>query len=616
MSTTNFNPLEWLEPADENKSKKNNTHKSLVTAKVNHKNDAIQSSTLKEVEELVHNIESAGVDITANYEDWVCLGFAFAHEFGESGRGFFHRTSQYYAGYNSEECDKQYDHCLKSNGQGVTIKSFFHLAKENGIQIGKRSDGNDNSNNVDKNSIENIVKSETHIDQNENLPTFPAGVYENLPEFFKKVVTVASSDQEKDILLLGSITTLSACLPKLYSIYDKKKVHSNLYTFITAQASAGKGILSYSKHLVKPIHKLKRKESKDKKEIYQLDLADYNLNKSKNENLEKPIEPPDQMLFIPANNSATGAYQLLGDNDGSGLIFETEGDTLSQAFKSDYGNYSDGFRKAFHHETISYYRRQDREYVDIDRPCLSALLSGTPKQIPTLIPSAENGLLSRFIMYKMKVEPVWKDVFEGSTGVDYDAFLEGLAQDFFKLYEFLNDNDEIEFLYTADQKKRFNDFFRTIQTKYVNLNGLDVLATIRRLGLIATRLSMVLSSTRIMKSRDISSQLVCENRDFESVLSIIEVLVQHSISVYQDLPKEKTKPKLLNRKERFLNNLPKHFNRQKYLEIAKQLEIKEKTAEGYITSFVKDNLIHREKHDLYINLCHKEVEDSKDLKHI
>ena len=70
------------------------------------------------------------------------------------------------------------------------------------------------------------------------------------------------------------------------------------------------------------------------------------------------------MLFIPANNSATGVFQLLSENDGSGLIFETEGDTLSHSFKSDYGNFSDGLRKASHHEPISFFRRKDNEYVD------------------------------------------------------------------------------------------------------------------------------------------------------------------------------------------------------------------------------------------------------------
>src|SRR5690606_1520461 len=126
---------------------------------------------------------------------------------------------------------------------------------------------------------------------------------------------------------------------------------------------------------------------------------------------DKPAKPQEKMLLLPANSSATGVFQLLADNDGRGLIFETEGDTLSNIFKSDYGNYSDGFRKAFHHETISYYRRTDREYVDLMAPCLSTVLAGTPGQVHGLIPSSENGLFSRFLFYHMELEAVWKDTF-------------------------------------------------------------------------------------------------------------------------------------------------------------------------------------------------------------
>ncbi len=39
-------------------------------------------------------------------------------------------------------------------------------------------------------------------------------------------------------------------------------------------------------------------------------------------------EPPMRMLFISAPSSATAVYQVLGDNGGTGLMFETEGDTL------------------------------------------------------------------------------------------------------------------------------------------------------------------------------------------------------------------------------------------------------------------------------------------------
>ena len=82
---------------------------------------------------------------------------------------------------------------------------------------------------------------------------------------------------------------------------------------------------------------------------------------------------------MPANSSATAMCQTLFENDGVGLMFETEGYTLASTFKSEHGNYSDALRKAFHHESISYNRRKDREFVELKTPRLSAVLSGTPR---------------------------------------------------------------------------------------------------------------------------------------------------------------------------------------------------------------------------------------------
>ena len=128
------------------------------------------------------------------------------------------------------------------------------------------------------------------------------------------------------------------------------------------------------------------------KESYERDLKEFDKEKI----LEKPKAPIEKMLFLPANNSSSGMFQLLENNEGKGLIFETEADTLTGTFKQDYGDYSDGFRKAFQHETISYYRKTDSEYVEIKKPKLSTVLTGTPKQVFSLFPNAENGLFSRF----------------------------------------------------------------------------------------------------------------------------------------------------------------------------------------------------------------------------
>jgi hypothetical protein len=42
------------------------------------------------------------------------------------------------------------------------------------------------------------------------------------------------------------------------------------------------------------------------------------------------------MLYIPANSSSTGVYELRFENTGRALIFETETDTLTQSFKSEH----------------------------------------------------------------------------------------------------------------------------------------------------------------------------------------------------------------------------------------------------------------------------------------
>ena len=575
-----FNPKDWLEVPKEQPQPKSNTATTNVVAVADN-----------DIESYISAIEQSGLDITGNYATWRDLGFALAEEYGETGRDYFHRISKNYAGYDSKECDEQFNKCLNAKGHGITIATFYHNAHQSGIKPTKQQYNNEVATNV-----------ATIVDTpNQAMPTIPDEVFNTLPQFLQQVVNPANGQEEKDILLLGALTAFSACFPKLFGIYDQRKVFCNLYLFVTAPASAGKGRLNQIKNLVEPVHKLKREQAKVLKQQFQAETATYNMNKGKDENLEKPSKPPERMLFIPANNSVTGVYQLISDNKGRGLIFETEGDTLAQAFKSDYGNYSDGFRKAFHHETISYYRRTDREYVDIEKPCLSTVLSGTPKQEATLITNEENGLFSRFMFYYMNIKPTWKNVFQNSNKVGLDDYYNQLGSEFLELYKTLKNNPEIEIRLTTTQQQQFNTFFESLQTKYINLQPEEYIATIRRLGLIAFRIMMLFTAFRIMEDGDVNTTKECEDIDFENALTIISILVKHSSKVFNDLPIEQKATKRLNRKERFLESLPKQFNRQEYLDLATNQSIPHKTAEGYMTKFVDAGLIHREAHNNYSN---------------
>jgi hypothetical protein len=339
-----------------------------------------------------------------------------------------------------------------------------------------------------------------------------------------------------------------------------------------------------------------RDQNKSLKRDFQNRLRQYRKEKKSNPDAVMPSNPGEKMLFIPANNSASGAFQLLRFNNGKGLIFETEGDTLSNTFKTEYGNYSDGFRKAFHHETISYYRKTEMENVEIKKPCLSAVLSGTPNQVLSLIPNAEDGLLSRFMFYVFNIEPYWKDVFAKKTERGFDEFFLAIGRGYFETYDRLLKNPEIEFLLTEIQEDILNSYFEKLQDKYNSLWGAETVAIIRRLGLICFRIAMIISVLR-NKGR-MEESYTCEDRDFSIAMDIIDVLHEHSRIAYLFVSQESSKG--ISLIDRFYNKLPESFNKQECLSIASELGIiKEKTVEKYIGRFINNNLLVRVSHGNY-----------------
>jgi len=87
------------------------------------------------IEKFIEEIERTQTDITQGYENWRNLGFALADEYGESGRNYFHRISRINPDYNYKDCDIQYTRCLKSNGSGYKISTFYYMVFQSGIRI-------------------------------------------------------------------------------------------------------------------------------------------------------------------------------------------------------------------------------------------------------------------------------------------------------------------------------------------------------------------------------------------------------------------------------------------------------------------------------------------------
>lgn len=549
------------------------------------KNEVIKSSTKAEV-----NIPPYTEDENLNFH------FQKLIEFTNNKETYHEGNRNNYIYLLASNCNRS--GLSQSDTENLCINNFD--LNENEIKTSVESAYKHHKFENKKFSAKTLITHSLKTSDDKNMPTLPDEIFETIPEFLKKAVSITSSNEERDIILISSIVTMSVAFPKLKGIYADNPVNANLFLFVVAKASAGKGLMVHCKKIVEKIHKELLSNSKIQKEQYELDLAAYNASKKNDTRLQIPEKPVQKILFIPANNSSTGFFELLNNNNGQGIIFETEGDTLTKSFKSDYGDFSDGLRNAFHHESTSYFRRTDKEYVEIKRPQLSVILSGTPKQVPSLIPSAENGLFSRFIFYSMNMKNEWKNVFKTKTDNGLDKYFENLGNEFYDLYNSLLMQREIKFSLTIKQQDEFNDFFKDIQKYYAAVQEEDIISTIRRLGLIAFRMMMIFSALRIMEHGDCSENLVCSDTDFNNTIEMIKILVIHSSYIFTQIGVNQPLSNKENRKEKLFKNLPAHFNKSISAEVAESLGIPVKTLERYLAEFIKSELILHPAKDKYI----------------
>lgn len=566
--------------------------------------------TTSRVESLIDSLRASHTDITSNYGDWLKVGFALAGEFGESGRSYFHDISSLYSGYNQQESDNKYNECLKSDNGRTDISTFFYLAKAHGVTLPKNQmeqRAEQAYTNRKGQSDKNVPLSLSQEDPEEmpTLPVFPEGIYDNLPGLLRKVTELMVTPQERSLVLIGSIATLSSALLPMYTIYFGKTIYPNMYLFVPGPAGAGKGKLDFCFKLVKPIHKEKLERWNIAKDEYKKEYARYKRQK-KGDNIDPPEKPLIQLLRIPANSSATSFAQAMAEN-GNLLLFETEGDTVVNTFNSDFGNYSDSFRKAFAHESFGYLRRgDDGEEREVENPRLSTVLSGTPEQVKSLIHDAENGLLSRFMFFCINSTPKWLDGFDsyGSENPLEETF-DAFGQEFTAFTKVLEQTPRIYFSHTIAQTGKFNEFFAAEKERMQEFNGDRYSASSHRLAWCFLRVAMVLTALRMMDSGRITDKVECSDVDFETTLQIIKVISIHNDYIFNVLDKERPEGIAVAdsyssaTRKAIISSLPGYFKTDDMKEVAKSIGKSLRTVRRQVARAIEAGEILQVKHGEY-----------------
>ena len=580
---SDFNPEAWQTP-NEKPASTSSTPRAAIHVPAD--------DVVADVELVLQRIEEQHVDITPDHDHYVFTGFAFAHQFKEAGRSYYHRACQYYPGYSQAETDKQYDYCLRSGRDGITIRTFFKYAQEAGIDIRTNSYKSPKSpvppKSPQKNAGDNGDIGDSGGTEQVGLPTFSDIITQDLPDFLRKVASYGRNPKETDTMLLAAITVISGCLHNVQGSYDEKLVFSNLFFFLSARAGAGKGRVDLCRRIAAGIHNRLKDLHDTLKAQYDQDMAAWE-NTPKKQRGDKPVKPRQTMLYIPSNTSATAFVQLLNENDEQGIIFTTEADGLSASFESDFGDYSQTFRAAFHHEGVAYHRRANDEDVEVKCPKLSAVLTGTPQQVVRLIGSAENGLFSRFMFYRMESDLVWRSVLKNQSKETMEKKFDALGQEFTEFYDTLRQQGTIYFSVTEEQNDAFDAYFSTLLKEYSRVFQDDIVGSVFRLGLICYRIAMVLSAVRMMDTGEFPEELVCRDEDFNTALTISRTLAVHMAKIFDELSSTDGSRSAAvaksAKRQMFFAALPGDFDRQDYLEAAKRTCVPEGTAEKWIRTF-------------------------------
>lgn len=642
----NFDPLAWASEKPASKTE----------------NDSLKSDCDIEqakVEAVVRELERIGGP-SDSYKDWYCrLGFALADGLGSAGGEYFHRVSRLSPKYNEVECEKKWQECLKKHDGRTQISAFYNLAKEAGVDLSaiarqypspefsskpqnphgsaandnmqdnksSEKSKNNNTQTVTNNSAARSASStiftrsgeETEVLRFSFSRTFSQNIQiSKLPVTLQRVVDENESAEEQDKQLLTSIDCLAIAEPNVYGIYGGKRVYTPFYLFILGQAGIGhKGAIDDIRQILMPIDEDLRKQYYALMAEYKEEHAAWEARKQqRGKNAEtagqEPEEPVYRRIFISADSSAAAFKGDLYNFGGRGLVFSTEADTLSQALTQEWGQFSDAFRKAFHHESIDSTRAKDKQHIVIDEPQLGMLITCTPKQIPELLSPKqnENGTSSRNLFYCTKGNLEWRSPFKEKKPTA-DRYFE-IGQSIKVMYDQLvaRGNSRIQILLTEEQEHAFDEHFRPLLPEQIGLYGEEFAAFIVRIALVAFRIMMILTTLRNFEYGHLADTqqqaFACTDDDFQTAMTIIDCLVAHTAFVYNSLLRPSDDASLTiqpmkPREQQLYLALADEFVTKEFEQTAKALGIPLKTAQRYLGNIIsRHQLIERTSQGHYV----------------
>ena len=311
---------------------------------------------------------------------------------------------------------------------------------------------------------------------------------QKLPESVQQMIGLAATPEERDIILMATLTAASACVPNLYFTYGPtgKKYYANLQCFILAAAASGKGIANQALEMVRVLDE-------------------------------------QYPMLIAGDSTLAAFYKALEEQNGCGYMHESEGSVITDIWKNAAANYNTALRKAAEHEPIS--RNRVKGASEIKNPRLSMLLTGTFGQYKALVPSVENGYFSRLLTVVIPGANGFDKRYVSSKGTQ-SAVPKIVGQRLLRTYAALMEGGEREWSLTDAQKERLGEHLETEYGTLIGLLGDNFHSAVIRMAVQIERIAMILSAMRGNFSE-------CTDDDYETAEFIGNKLLLHMASAYR-----------------------------------------------------------------------------------
>ena len=409
---------------------------------------------------------------------------------------------------------------------------------------------------------------------------------QKLPESVQQMLSLASTPEEQDIILMATLAAASACVPNLYFTYGPtgKKYYANLQCFILAAAASGKGIANHALEMARVIDE-------------------------------------QYPLLIAGDSTLAAFYKTLAEQNGCGYLHE------SDIWRTSAANYNTALRKAAEHEPIS--RNRVKGASEIKNPRLSMLLTGTFGQYKALVPSVENGYFSRLLTVVIKGTNPFDKRYVSSKG-GQSAIPKIVGQRLLRTYETLMNTGEREWSLTDAQKERLGEHLETEYGTLIGLLGENFHSAVIRMAVQIERIAMILTAMRSESGESYSPEteersrivsgttdkidedkdrpslvdtIYCRDEDYETAEMIGNKLLMHLAAAYrmidgdaQDVVPE-IKP--IDQRKVLFEQLKAEYALGELIHEAKSQGVSRSSAIRWNNQWIEQGLITKENHGNY-----------------